>query len=93
VFQAVWAIIAGYLLYLCRRAGGGLLLPIVVHWVWDFASFSPYLRDPDALAGGRNFILFAVTIVLVIVVVIKRRSIPHDPDARTGVADADERSA
>lgn len=79
VFQAVWAITAGYLLYLCRRVGGGIVLPIVVHWIWDFSSFSPILRDEDALAGGRALLMFLTTVVLMIVVLVKRRSIPVSP--------------
>ncbi|WP_051062678.1 CPBP family intramembrane glutamic endopeptidase [Ilumatobacter nonamiensis] len=83
VFQAIWAILAGYLLYLCRRVGGGMALPIVVHWIWDFSSFSPVLRNPDALAGGRYFLQFLTTFVLMIIVVIRRRSIPASPDVST----------
>lgn len=86
--QAAWAIIAGYLLYLCRRVGGGMVLPIVVHWIWDFGSFSPNLRAEDALAGGRNFLGFLTTIVLLIVVVIRRKSIPASPDRIASDPDA-----
>ena len=79
IFQAVWAVTAGYLLYLCRRVGGGMVLPIVVHWVWDFASFSPVLRDEGALAGGRALLMFLTTVALMIAVLVKRRSIPASP--------------
>jgi hypothetical protein len=79
-FQAVWAIAVGYLLYLCRRVGGGMVLPVCVHAVWDFSSFSPYLRDSSSLHGGRAFIQFMTAVVLIVVVRVKRASIPASPD-------------
>lgn len=79
IVQAVWAITIGYLLYLCRRVGGGMGLPIAVHAIWDFSSFSPYVLDESALAGGRSFLGFLTGVVLMIVVLVKRRSIPASP--------------
>lgn len=84
IIQALWAILAGYLLYLCRRAGGGIVLPIVVHWVWDFASFSEELRYDGELSGGRSAILFLTTFALLGIVLAKRRSIPPSPPSAPG---------
>lgn len=79
VSQAGWATVLGYLLYLCRRVGGGIWLPIGVHAIWDFSSFSPNLREPDAMAGGRYVIQFLVTVVLPIIVLVRRHAIGPDP--------------
>lgn len=70
----------GYLLYLCRRIGGGMVLPIVVHRSWDFSTFSSELGLDDApVLGDQRFLMFLSSIVLVVVVVIRHRAIPSTP--------------
>lgn len=78
-FQAIWACGMGYLLYLCRRVGRGMALPIVVHWLWDFSTFSPELGREDVVLGDATFALFLVSVLLVIVVAIRHRAIPSSP--------------
>ncbi len=81
VFQALWACGMGYLLYLCRRVGRGMMLPVVVHWLWDFSTFSPELGRDDALLSDATFAMFLVSVLLVIVIAIGHRSIPSSrPD-------------
>ncbi|MCB0970472.1 MAG: CPBP family intramembrane metalloprotease [Acidimicrobiales bacterium] len=79
VLQSIWAISAGYLLYLCRRVGGGIALAMVVHAIWDFGSFSPFLANSEALAAGRTFLQFLSVLILLIVVIVRRRAIPATP--------------
>lgn len=83
IFQAVWAIGVGYLLYLCRRVGRGIVLPIIVHWLWNFSSFSPELGlDDDApVISDLQFLMVVLSIVLVVIVLIRRRAIPSTPPA------------
>lgn len=85
VVQAIWAVGVGYLLYLCRRVGGGMALPVVVHWLWDFSTFSPELglEEPPVLSD-LQFLMFLVSIVLVVVVLVRRRSIPDRPTSPVG---------
>lgn len=79
VFQAIWACGMGYLLYLCRRVGGGMTLPIVVHWLWDFSTFSPELGREDAPVSDATFAMFLLSVLLVIVAAIRHRTIPSSP--------------
>jgi hypothetical protein len=59
VFQAFWAIGVGYLPYLCRRVGRGVVLPIVVHWLWDSSTFGAELGlDDDPVLGDLQFAMF-----------------------------------
>lgn len=84
VFQAFWAIGVGYLLYLCRRVGRGIVLPIIVHWLWDFSTFSPELGLDDApVLGDLQFAMFLLSIVLIVVVVVRRRALPSSPEEPT----------
>jgi membrane protease YdiL (CAAX protease family) len=88
VVQAFWAIGVGYLLYLCRRVGSGIVLPIVVHWLWDFSTFSPELGLEDApVLSDLQFAMFLLSIALVVVVVIRRRAIPSAPPEASPVPD------
>lgn len=84
VVQAVWACGMGYLLYLCRRVGGGMVLPIVVHWIWDFSTFSSEVGNTDdVLLSDAAFAVFLLSIALVAVVAVRHRSIPASPTVTT----------
>ena len=75
IFQAILATALGYMLYLCRRVSGGLILPIVVHWVWDFSTYSSEVGIDDIDASDTAFYLFLLTFGLVVVVLVGRRHI------------------
>ena len=82
VFQALWAIGIGYLLYLCRRVGHGMVLPVVVHWLWDFSTFSPEVGvDESPLLSDAQFAMFLISIVLVIVAAASHKHLPASPPA------------
>lgn len=69
VFSAVF----GYLLYYVRRVSGGIVVPVVVHAVYDFSVFSSLTTaEPDA-AGDASPALVLVTIALLVVMVVGRR--------------------
>ena len=75
IFQAIIATALGYMLYLCRRVSGGLVLPIVVHWVWDFSTYSSEVGVDDVDGSDTTFYLFLLTLGLVAVIIIGRRHI------------------
>ncbi|KAA9148951.1 CPBP family intramembrane metalloprotease [Amycolatopsis acidicola] len=61
---------AGYFFYLVRRRSGGLLLPAVVHALWDFSLIS------SAVVPGREYfgpVLNVLALIAVAVLVFTRR--------------------
>jgi CAAX protease family protein len=87
IFQAIVVSLAGYFLYLSRRVGAGLLLPIVVHASWDFGLLSSQIGpDPEPYFGGLAPILLMV--VLGAVLYRRRRRIEPDDQQATAPAPA-----
>ncbi|MFB7513250.1 CPBP family intramembrane glutamic endopeptidase [Streptomyces sp. NPDC056144] len=80
VFQALIVSTSGYFFYLCLRVGGTLLLPMLVHGLWDLGLTSNLVgEEPEASAGMVLPILLQV--VLIVLVVVKRRAV--EPAAAT----------
>ncbi|GAA3091179.1 CPBP family intramembrane metalloprotease [Streptomyces roseofulvus] len=83
VLQAVIVSTSGYFFYLCLRVGGVLLLPMLVHGMWDFSLVSNTVgADPKTSPGMVLPILLQV--VLIVLVIVKRRTVepaahPEDP--------------
>lgn len=73
--QIVFAFVIGSVLYASRRATGVLLVPIVLHWLWDFTMFmaggSEGTASASAAAGLQGFVAYGAIVVL-IVALIKR---------------------
>ncbi|MFJ3215695.1 lysostaphin resistance A-like protein [Kitasatospora sp. NPDC086801] len=74
ILQAVVVSTSGYFFYLCLRVGSTLLLPMLVHGLWDFSLISNTAgTDPETSPGIALPILLQV--VLIVLVIVKRRSI------------------
>jgi membrane protease YdiL (CAAX protease family) len=73
--QAIAVSFAGYFFYLARRAAGGLVVPAVVHGVYDFSILSGGVASDHTYSGGIAAIL-AYPIVAVIVLVRRHRIEP-----------------
>ena len=65
----VAAAFTGYLLYYTRRVSGGLLLPIVVHAMYDFAVFSQTTTSNPSTDGTTGMIQFLVDLALVVAMI------------------------
>lgn len=78
--QAVFTFLLGSGLYLLRRVSGTILLPIIVHALWDFSSFSHQVTSEGVflLATLFQFLAYLVALVLVIFVLLKDRK-PQTP--------------
>lgn len=78
--QAVLAIPTGYLLYLCRRVGGGLWLPVLVHASIDFAQLSSDVGFEEQQPSDALFYEFLLMLVLGgLLLVGRRRMAPAAP--------------
>ena len=75
--QVLATAIAGYFLYLIRRSSGGLLVPAVVHGLWDFGLISSSVVAGRSYVGSGLFIL--ADIVLLIIVLVRRHQIEREP--------------
>jgi hypothetical protein len=72
--QVLTAAVAGYLLYLIRRLGGGLLLPVIVHGLRDFGLFTSRLGKDGAVYAGTGLFVLA-DLVIVVILLVRRRQI------------------
>ena len=71
----VMSALFGYLLYWCRRVSGGLVVPIVVHALWDFCVFSGWTTPDRSKAPAAPLLLSLLTFALLILFAVRRKSL------------------
>ena len=71
--QVIITVLAGYFFYLVRRWSGGIMVPAVLHGLWDFGLFSGNIGPDEAYTGAVLFIL--ADLVLGVVVLRRRRKV------------------
>lgn len=76
--QVLTTIVAGYFLYLIRRRSGGLLLPALVHGLWDFSLISG--RTEPGQAYPLATVAFVAMALLAVIVLVRRRHIEPAAD-------------
>lgn len=78
VTQVVFTFLLGSGLYLLRRVSGTLLLPMAVHALWDFSTFSSQVPDGGTplLATLFQFLSYFVALIAVIVLLWHQRNAP-----------------
>ncbi|HEY6567566.1 MAG TPA: type II CAAX endopeptidase family protein [Actinomycetota bacterium] len=73
--QIVFAFAFGSVLYASRRATGTLLVPIVLHGLWDFTSFITNLGNADAVekvqAASVQTLVAEIAVIVFIVAAVK----------------------
>jgi membrane protease YdiL (CAAX protease family) len=82
LIQVLVTAAAGYFFYLTRRVSGGLVVPAVVHGLWDFGAISASVVPGRIYLGAGLFIL--ADIVMVILLLIRRRHIEPARPAASG---------
>jgi membrane protease YdiL (CAAX protease family) len=73
--QVMITLVTGYFFYLIRRWAGGLLIPAVLHGLWDFGLITSSVVPDESYAGGVVFVL-ADVVMLVIVLIHRHRVAP-----------------
>lgn len=81
--QVLAAAATGYFLYLIRRVGGGLLLPVMVHGLWDFGLFTARLGQDGAVYAGTGLFALAEVVIVVSLLVRRHRIEPEERAAGT----------
>jgi len=64
--QIVFAFVFGSVLYACRRATGLLVIPIVLHALWDFTTFLSSGEGATVSAGAQGIIAYGAVIVCIV---------------------------
>jgi membrane protease YdiL (CAAX protease family) len=84
VAQAITVSFAGYFFYLTRRVSGGLVIPAVLHGLFDFSILSGTVIDDRTYAGGIAAIL-AYPVVAIILFARRRRIEPTAAPSRAAI--------
>lgn len=81
VTQAVFTFLLGTGLYILRRVSGSLVLPVIVHAVWDFSTFSHQVASPGVSLLGTlfQFLSYLVALVLIVVLLLHDRKASARP--------------
>ena len=90
--QIVFAFVIGSVLYASRRATGVLLVPIVLHWLWDFTTFmaSGSVGKVSTAAGLQAIVLYGALIALIVALI--QRSLFRTGSGETAAAHRRSRS-
>ncbi|WP_406117543.1 type II CAAX prenyl endopeptidase Rce1 family protein [Streptomyces anulatus] len=78
ILQALIVSTSGYFFYLCLRVGGLILLPMLVHGLWDTSLFSNLVGDEPQASLGMALII-VLQAALIVLLLVRRRSI--EPEA------------
>jgi uncharacterized protein len=68
-------LIAGYFLYLIRRWSKGLVVPAILHGLWDFGLITSTVV-PDKTYAATGIFIFADLVMLIIVLIHRHRISP-----------------
>ncbi|MFE5856473.1 CPBP family intramembrane glutamic endopeptidase [Streptomyces sp. NPDC056500] len=82
LIQAAIVSTSGYFFYLCLRVGGVILLPMLVHGLWDISLISNLVGAEPQTAFGMVLVIL-LQIVLIVVLLVRRRSIEPVPPQST----------
>jgi len=81
--QIVFATMMGAGFYVIRRTTGSLLIPMVIHGLWDFASFSRSASggETPSLQAVTQFSSYGIAIVSAVILIVAMRGKKSDNEA------------
>ena len=81
LLQIAFAFVFGSVLYACRRATGTLLVPIILHGLWDFTTFLSAGEGATTASGLQGVVAYGAVVVLI--VALAKRSLFRTEGAPT----------
>ena len=83
LLQALVTVVAGVFFYLVRRSSGGLLLPALVHGLWDFGLLACNAGPPGTPPYAGSLLFLGTNLLLAIVLLVGRHRIESPAAAAT----------
>ncbi|MFJ4899576.1 CPBP family intramembrane glutamic endopeptidase [Streptomyces sp. NPDC088727] len=74
ILQALIVCTSGYFFYLCLRVGGVILLPMLVHGLWDTSLISTLIGTEPVVYLG-TIVILVLQVALIVVLVVRRRAV------------------
>lgn len=79
--QVLAVSVSGFFFYLSYRVAGTIVVPILLHALWDFSLFSHNVGEVDPSPNPRQAIPLLANIVLVVILYLRRDRIEPSPAA------------
>jgi membrane protease YdiL (CAAX protease family) len=80
--QVIIVSVSGFFFYLSYRVAGTIVVPILLHALWDFSLFSHNVGELDPSPSARQMLPMAANVVLVVILFVRRHKIePAAPDS------------
>ena len=80
IMQVIVVSVSGFFFYLSYRVAGTIVVPILLHALWDFSLFSHNVGEVDPSPNLRQGIPMLANIVLVVVLFLRRDKIEPSPE-------------
>lgn len=86
IVQVIVVSFSGFFFYLSYRVSGTIVVPILLHALWDFSLFSHNVGDPDPSAQARQGIPMLANIVLLVILFVRRHQIEPEQELSSAPA-------
>ncbi|MGI9666675.1 MAG: CPBP family intramembrane glutamic endopeptidase [Acidimicrobiia bacterium] len=80
ILQVIVVSISGFFFYLSYRVAGTIVVPILLHALWDFSLFSHNVGEVDPSPNARQSLPLLANILLVIILYVRRDKIDPAPE-------------
>ena len=86
ILQVIVVSFSGFFFYLSYRVSGTIVVPILLHALWDFGLFSHNIGEVDPSPSARQALPLLVNIVLVVTLFVRRDKIEPAHESSTATA-------
>lgn len=79
IMQVLIVSVSGFFFYLAYRVSGTIVVPMLLHALWDFSLFSHNVGEADPSPSARQSLPLAANIILVVILFFRRDKIEPAP--------------